>query len=207
MSEYIPFGDEWKAEVMRMKKSDIVAMLAKALAERAAVGRLEGERQALKLVAECFISILGNVNAAETLMPLIVKNLNKCGYGNLADDLALTGFAAALAADGAHLVYPIDGCNCMLCDAARHTPDEIGERDAPREKEYQLREAIGWAYAGINNAERLLSLGGDPVPHLQAAKAHLAAALAADERGTAGNVTTCPHGEPIGAHCHFCGDL
>jgi hypothetical protein len=46
MSEYIPFGDEWKAEVMRMKKADIVDMLAKALTERAAVGRLEGERQA-----------------------------------------------------------------------------------------------------------------------------------------------------------------
>jgi hypothetical protein len=61
-----------------------------------------------------------------------------------------------------------------------------GERDAMREKEYQLREAIGWAYAGINNAERLLSLGGDPVPHLQAAKAHLAAALAADGEGEAG---------------------
>lgn len=24
---------------------------------------------------------------------------------------------------------------------------------------------------------------------------------------TADNVATCPHGEPAGGHCHFCGDL
>lgn len=35
MSEYVPFGDEWKAEVMRLKKSEIVDMLAKALRENA----------------------------------------------------------------------------------------------------------------------------------------------------------------------------
>lgn len=35
MSEYVPFGDEWKAEVMRLKKSEIVDMLAKALREQA----------------------------------------------------------------------------------------------------------------------------------------------------------------------------
>lgn len=34
MSEYVPFGDEWKAEVMRLKKSEIVDMLAKALREQ-----------------------------------------------------------------------------------------------------------------------------------------------------------------------------
>ena len=35
MSEYVPFGDEWKAEVMRLKKSEIIDMLAKALRENA----------------------------------------------------------------------------------------------------------------------------------------------------------------------------
>lgn len=35
MSEYVPFGDEWKKEVMRLKKSEIVDMLAKALRENA----------------------------------------------------------------------------------------------------------------------------------------------------------------------------
>lgn len=35
MSEYVPFGDEWKSEVMRLKKSEIVDMLAKALREQA----------------------------------------------------------------------------------------------------------------------------------------------------------------------------
>lgn len=33
MSDYVPFGDEWKAEVMRLKKSEIIDMLAKALRE------------------------------------------------------------------------------------------------------------------------------------------------------------------------------
>lgn len=36
MSEYIRFGDEWKREVMKMKKANIVEMLAKALAQQAA---------------------------------------------------------------------------------------------------------------------------------------------------------------------------
>jgi hypothetical protein len=31
MNEYIPFGDEWKKEVMKLRKADIVEMLAKAL--------------------------------------------------------------------------------------------------------------------------------------------------------------------------------
>ena len=35
MSDYVPFGDEWKAEVMRLKKSEIIDMLAKALRENA----------------------------------------------------------------------------------------------------------------------------------------------------------------------------
>lgn len=35
MSEYVPFGDEWKKEVMHLKKSEIVDMLAKALRETA----------------------------------------------------------------------------------------------------------------------------------------------------------------------------
>lgn len=35
MSEYVPFGDEWKKEVMRLKKSEIVDMLAKVLRETA----------------------------------------------------------------------------------------------------------------------------------------------------------------------------
>lgn len=37
MSEYVPFGDEWKKEVMRLKKSEIVDMLAKALRENASL--------------------------------------------------------------------------------------------------------------------------------------------------------------------------
>jgi hypothetical protein len=31
MNEYTPFGDEWKKEVMKLRKADIVEMLAKAL--------------------------------------------------------------------------------------------------------------------------------------------------------------------------------
>jgi hypothetical protein len=98
---------------------------------RAAVGRLEGERDALKLVAECFISILGNVNAAHTLMPLVVENLNKCGYGNLADDLALTGFAAALAADerGTEEIDP----DSPLVNPAYAVPGEPTSADAVAE--------------------------------------------------------------------------
>lgn len=35
MSEYVRFGDEWKKEVMRLKKSEIVDMLANALRKNA----------------------------------------------------------------------------------------------------------------------------------------------------------------------------
>ena len=30
-SEYVPFGDEWRAEVMKMRKADIIEMLRKSL--------------------------------------------------------------------------------------------------------------------------------------------------------------------------------
>jgi hypothetical protein len=33
--EYVPFGDEWKKEIMCLKKSEIVDMLTKALRENA----------------------------------------------------------------------------------------------------------------------------------------------------------------------------
>ena len=52
MYEYLPFGDEWKKEVMRLKKSEIVDMLAKALREtasrptpRAADGLESGQKE------------------------------------------------------------------------------------------------------------------------------------------------------------------
>jgi len=32
-SEYVPFGDEWRAEVMKMRKADIIEILRKALTQ------------------------------------------------------------------------------------------------------------------------------------------------------------------------------
>ena len=34
MSEYIPFGEEWKKEMMKFPKAALVNMLAKAMSER-----------------------------------------------------------------------------------------------------------------------------------------------------------------------------
>ena len=46
-ASYIPFGDEWKREVMKLKKSDIIDMLAKALMAEAERDRYEKRNEAL----------------------------------------------------------------------------------------------------------------------------------------------------------------
>ena len=50
--EYVPFGDEWKAEMMKMKKADLIDMYKKAMIER--------EFASVLTLAETFLERYGN---------------------------------------------------------------------------------------------------------------------------------------------------
>lgn len=60
MSENVPFGDEWKAEVMRLKKSEIIDILAKALREDASRALLAVDRVSICPVCGGELIILSN---------------------------------------------------------------------------------------------------------------------------------------------------
>lgn len=74
MSEYVPFGDEWKAEVMRLKKSEIIDMLAKALRENASCPTQDAQDGAT-VCPECDSAIefcaMGHYIPAKSAPPVI----------------------------------------------------------------------------------------------------------------------------------------